>query len=482
MNGIAKAPGAEILSVADAYTADRAAQSSGVALESLIEAAGRSVAATIRSRWSKRPVAVLCGPGNNGADGLVTARALAAVGWPVRVGRIGGGGEAPTPALLDDAALVVDALFGVGLSRPIAGPAAALLDAARTRGLPGIAVDVPSGVDGDSGEARGPVLPACLTVTFFRRKPAHLLEPGRGLCGEIVVADIGIPARALDRIPVATWANGPALWESSFPWPGPGDHKHSRGHAVVMGGGPLTSGAGRLAARSALRVGAGLATVAVMPEAAAVHAAQQTAVMIANVLDTAAFHALLADRRRTAVLIGPGAGVSEGTRARVLAILDSKRPCVLDADALTVFQADPDVLLDRLHGDCLLTPHEGEFARLFAMQGDKLARARAAARRSGAVVLLKGSDTVIAAPDGQALICEQAPAALATAGSGDVLAGLALGLMAQGTGAMAAAGAACWLHAAAAEAHGPGLISEDLVEALPTALHRLRLRRKADHG
>jgi NAD(P)H-hydrate epimerase len=472
----------ELLTVAECAAVDRAALASGLDLAGLIERAGRAVAAGVRVRWTPRPVAVLCGPGNNGADGLVAARALARAGWPVRVGRLGVGGadhEPLAPAILDGAALVVDALFGAGLARPLRGTAAEVLAAARDRGLPSVAVDVPSGVTGDGGEAWGPVLPAALTVTFVRRKPGHLLEPGRSLCGEIVVADIGIPEPVVASVPAKARANDPGVWERALTFAGPGDHKHSRGHVVVAGGGPAASGAARLAAAAALRAGAGLVTTAVRTEALAVHAAHQTAVMVALAETAVDFAALLGDLGVDSVLVGPGAGVTPDTRERVLAALDSGRPCVLDADALTVFRDAPRALFDKLAPTCLLTPHEGEFRRLFAITGDKLSRARAAAATARAVVLIKGSDTVIAAPDGRALIAGDAPPWLATAGSGDVLAGLAAGLMAQGVPAFEAAGAACWLHATAARACGPGSTSEDLVAAVPGAVARLRARR---HG
>lgn len=487
-------PRAALLTVAECGAADRAAAARGVPTITLMENAGRAVAAVTRARRAPMPTLVACGPGNNGGDGFVVARLLAEAGWPVRVALLGDrsalGGDAATmaarwtgpvepldPASLGAAGLVVDALFGAGLSRPLDGAAGAFVEALGARALPIVAVDVPSGLDGDSGTHAGPVVRATTTVTFFRRKPGHVLLPGRALCGELIVAEIGIPDAVLAEIAPRAWLNGPALWESALRLPGPSDHKYTRGHVLVAGGGPDLSGAARLGARAALRVGAGLVTTVVAPEAAAVHAQHQTSVMVAVVEDARAFDRALEDPRRNALLIGPGAGRDAATRARVAGMLATGRPTVLDADALTAFAEAPDALFRRLGPHVLLTPHDGEYARLFDGAGDRLARARAAAARSGAVVLLKGADTVVAAPDGAAVINDNAPPWLATAGSGDVLAGLAVGLMAQALGAFAAGAAAAWLHGAAARTLGPGLTSEDLVEAIPAALARVAMRR-----
>ncbi|WP_431858927.1 NAD(P)H-hydrate dehydratase [Azospirillum sp.] len=468
--------------------ADALAISGGVPGPVLMENAGAAVARAIRARWSPRPVAVACGPGNNGGDGFVVARLLAEAGWPVRLGLLGeraalkgdaaqaaqrwtGAVEPLGPQLLDGAPLVVDALFGAGLARPLEGVARAVVET--MAGLTVVAVDVPSGVHGDTGAVLGAAPAAALTVTFFRCKPGHWLLPGRTLCGETVLADIGIPETVLDAIAPRCRENGPALWGARYPWPRVDSHKYARGHAVVMGGGRMT-GAGRLAARGALRAGAGLVTVACPPEAFAIYAAGSPSLIVEPVADDAAFAALLADARKNAVLLGPGAGVGVHTRARVLAALDAGKACVLDADALTSFAGAPGDLLDRLSGRCVLTPHEGEFARLFGQAGDKLTRARAAAARCGAVLLLKGADTVIAAPDGRAAINANAPPELATAGAGDVLAGLILGLLAQGMDGFDAACAGAWLHGEAAARIGPGLIAEDLPDALPAVLRRLK--------
>lgn len=466
---------------------DRLTIVSGISGAVLMESAGRSVAQTILQRWRPRPVLVLCGPGNNGGDGFVVARRLAEAGWPVRVALLvprdhlcgdaaiwQGPVEELAPEALDGAELVVDAIFGAGLSRALDVAITQTLATAAELGLTIVAIDVPSGLMGDTGANVGAVQ-ASLTVTFFRKKPGHLLQPGRALCGEVVVADIGTPMSVFDTLVPDAFENNPSLWLDALPMLQPDGHKYTRGHALICGGYPST-GAARLSARAAARVGAGLVTIAVEPHALPVYAAALTSVMVTPIADLADVDRLLADARYSGLLIGPGAGLSDATRERVLAMLNTGRPTVLDADALSVFKNDPDELMRSITGPCVLTPHEGEFKRLFDDTGDKLSRARNAAKRSGAILVLKGSDTVIAAPDGRAIINTNAPPTLATAGSGDVLAGLVLGLMTQGMEPFLAAAAAVWLHGAAATEFGIGLVAEDLSEVLPIVLQRLHAR------
>ncbi len=479
-----------LLTPAEMARADSAAMAAGTAGVELMENAGRAVADVVMARWSACRVLVLCGPGNNGGDGFVAARHLAAAGWPVRLAFLGGrgkiGGDAAHHAalwrepvlpldamLLEHADLVIDALFGAGLSRPIEGEACAMIEAMAKRRLPIVAVDVPSGIDGETGEVRGAAAPASVTVTFFRKKPGHLLLPGRLLCGEIVLADIGISAEVLAAIAPKTHENAPALWLDAYPWPTLDTHKYRRGHVLVAGGAVMT-GAARLAARAAARMGAGLVTVASPAAVWPVYAASLTGVIVRPIAGPQEFNELLADPRRNALLLGPGLGTTETSRAQVLAALATERAVVLDADALTLFADAPEVLFTAIRGPTVLTPHEGEFARLFRAGGDKLARARAAARESRATILLKGADTVIAAPDGRAVINGNGPPELATAGSGDVLAGMIVGLLAQGFDPFQAASAACWLHGDAAGAFGPGLVAEDLIDCLPAVLRRLK--------
>ena len=484
--------GTELLTSAQCGEADRFAIAHGTPGDALMEAAGEGIAGAIMERWSPRPVSVLCGPGNNGGDGFVVARYLRDSGWPVRVALLGdraklkgdakqaadrwdGPVENLSPAVLENAELAVDALFGAGLTRPLEGAAKQVVQAVESRGdLPCVAVDVPSGLDGDSGTVLGVAAACDLTVTFFRAKPGHVLLPGRMLCGERRVVDIGIPDAALGEIDSRTWINGPEIWGDALRWPRLDDHKYKRGHAVVAGGAEMT-GAARLASHAALRAGAGMVSVAVPRESFSIYAAALRAGIIAKPVDDhKAFADFIGDPRIAAVLMGPGNGVTLQTRARTQAALATGKPCVLDADALSVFADAPNELFSAIRGSAILTPHDGEYRRLFAFEGDRLTRARAAAAESGAVIVLKGGDTVVAAPDGRAAIAENAPADLATAGSGDVLAGFCVASLAQGLPAFEAAAAAVWLHGEAGTEIGPGLIAEDLPDALPDVLYRLR--------
>ena len=478
-----------LLDVRQMGEADRLTVAAGTSAIELMENSGKAVACEIQKRWNVCRVIVLCGPGNNGGDGFVTARYLLEAGWPVvRIALLGARdhlkGEARhhaelwhetieplTPAALGDAELVVDAIFGAGLSRALDGMAKETLAAVAKRKLPMVAVDVPSGVMGDTGEAFGAIA-AILTVTCFRKKPGHLLLPGRSLCGEVIVADIGTPPSVLEKIMPDTFENDPALWLSILPKPQDSGNKYTMGHALISGGYPMT-GAARMAARAAARTGAGLVTIAVPEISLPIYAASLTSIMVHPLTMPEDFNKMLDDRRLTAFLIGPGAGTGENTRIRVLSILATGRPIVIDADAITAFKDNPQSLDKAIAGPCVITPHEGEFSRLFDFKGDKLTRVRAAARRCGAIIVLKGSDTVIAAPDGRAIINSNAPPTLATAGSGDVLSGIVLGLLAQDMEPFLAAAAAVWLHGAAASEFGPKLMAEDLPDLLPSVFRRL---------
>ncbi len=469
---------------------DAAAIAAGTPGPVLMENAGRAVTRAITARFAPCPVAVLCGPGNNGGDGFVVARRLRTAGWPVRLAcmvpapKLRGDAaraaarwpdvvEPLAPAVLEGAGLVVDALFGAGLARDIAGPAAEVLDAVGRTGLPVVAVDIPSGIDGASGRVRGIAPRARLTVTFVRAKPGHYLLPGRLHRGELVIADIGIADRFVTGQDVGLRRNEPALWRHLLRRRTPLDHKYRFGHAYLLGGPAATTGATRLAALAALRAGAGLVSILCEREALDIYGAHMTAVMTKPFAAEAELSALLADSRITAQLHGPGAGVTPRTRRRTELLLRTGRPTVLDADALTVFAEDPPALFALLGAHCVLTPHDGEYARLFRHRGSRLERAQAAASESGAVVLLKGGDTVVAEPGGGATILAGAPPELATAGSGDVLAGLVTGLLAQGLPAFAAASAAVWIHAEAARRLNGPLAAEDLPPAIPAVLETL---------
>jgi hydroxyethylthiazole kinase-like uncharacterized protein yjeF len=483
----------EILTVAQCYEADRYATGHGVPSLTLMENAGRAVADEICRRWSRRPTAVLCGPGNNGGDGYVVGRLLKERGWdvwvetlvdtaelkgdPAEMARRWTGRTIPRRSTNPEAALYVDAMFGAGLSRPINGEAMLFADDSEHMPERVVAIDVPSGVHGDMRDLKATAqVNAGLTVTSFRKKPAHVLSPGRRYCGEVVVADIGIPSEAAAGSQL--FENYPALW--TYPWPSPDGHKYARGHCMVVSGPAHATGAARLAARGALRMGAGLVSVASPPEAVPVNAAALTAIMVKPFSSDAGLSDLLKDPRFNAVVIGPGCGVGQATGKLVAAVLASKAAAVVDADALTSFSDDPAELFRLLREPAVLTPHGGEFDRVFkdvlANSENRIEAARKAAAIAGCTVLLKGPDTVIAGPDGLATVNTHAPPTLATAGSGDVLAGFVGGLMAQGLDSYRAACAAAWLHGEAAFRFGPGLIAEDLPEMLPAVLRSLRDR------
>jgi hydroxyethylthiazole kinase-like uncharacterized protein yjeF len=446
----------ELLTPAQMYQADELAIASGITEAQLIENAGRAVAEEITRRYGARKTVVLCGPGNNGADGKVAARYLRQWGWPATISDDIAGAE-----------LIVDALYGAGLNRNFSHE---LADKINSAGVPIIAIDVPSGLDGLTGHPRGASVKADLTVTFFRKKPAHLLLPGRMLCGEVVVADIGFPAAVLPELKIQLCENTkpglPSLDSST--------HKYKRGHAVIVSGAKFNTGASRLAALAALKVGAGLVTIAGHEDELSVHAAHTTALMLAQTNTALALGMFLNDKRRNAGCIGPAAGVGSETSAKIRAVLASGAATVLDADALTSFAQNPTELFAAIaeypERPVILTPHEGEFARLFSDLADiseaKHERAVKAAKRSGAIIILKGADTVIASPDGRAAINSNAPPSLATAGSGDVLAGLVTGLLAQGMPAFEAACAAVWLHGEAATRCPRSFTAEDLVQGI----------------
>jgi hydroxyethylthiazole kinase-like uncharacterized protein yjeF len=495
----------ELLTTAAMRRADALAIAAGIPGQELMERAGRAVADHAAAHHPPGGrILIACGPGNNGGDGFVAARVLAEEGYHVEVYLLGSrealtgdaawaaegwqGEVRPVADLAPDASCrVVDALFGAGLSRDLDGEAAAAVTRINASGATVIAADIPSGIDGDTGAVRGVAIEAAETVTFVRRKPGHLLLPGRIHCGRVAVADIGITDDIIASLASPYTANAPDLWLKAYRRPEAGGHKYGRGHAVVVSGGIATTGAARLSARAALRAGAGLVTVASPPNALAVNAAHLTAVMVRPVDGAEGLLSFLADERLNAVVIGPGAGRGETTRALITVAAGAGRALVIDADGLTSFAGEGGdlaqlaALIVANRAPVVLTPHEGEFARLFKdvdevlRQPSKLLRAVAAARQTGAVVVLKGADTIIASPDGRAIINENGTPWLATAGTGDVLAGFIGGLLAQGMPGREAAAAGVWLHGAAAMAFGPGLIAEDLPDVLPRIWHRLLL-------
>lgn len=481
-----------LLTNAQTATADRLSAEAGVSVSALMRAAGEAIARAVLERFPGCPVLVLCGPGNNGGDGFVAAQVLANAGADVRVAclvdprTLKGDAAAAAADLqrpiertagldwagLDRRTVVVDALFGAGLSRPLDGEARVLVEALAKSGLAIVAVDVPSGVDGDTGAVKGVAAKAELTITFERKKPAHLLYPAREFCGEVRVEPIGIPAAVIARTAPTLWENDPLLWLDEWRAPGPGDHKYTRGKLTVLGGSKM-HGAALLAAHSAMRAGAGLATL-IVPEAADERYAARAELhlIIKAFQDLSELINELKEPRLRAAVIGPGAGDGADTRAAVDIVRRRGLPCVLDADALPFAVEAP------LTAQAVLTPHDGEFARIFphlvnGLKDDRVGSALAAARASGAVVVLKGAATIIASPDGRAVINGNAPSWLATAGSGDVLAGLIGGLLAQGMSGFAAAAAGVWLHGEAGRAVGIGLVASDLPEAIRPVLHAL---------
>jgi hydroxyethylthiazole kinase-like uncharacterized protein yjeF len=466
----------------------------------LMRRAGAAVASVVLERYPAALAAdVLCGPGNNGGDGYVVAKLLKEAGMSVRLwalGRPKPGTDAATAATecpieaksLSDFApspgsVVVDALFGAGLSKAIEGEAATAIEKCARTGIPVVAVDLPSGVSGESGQILGEAFRADATVTFFRKKPGHLLYPGRQLCGETTVAQIGIGPLVLDKIRPACFENTPALWGGDFPRLATDTHKYARGHVGVFSGGPYSTGAARLSARAAARAGAGAVTLLSPGSALQVNAAHLTSIILRKADSPEEVAEWIADRKPGAVVFGPGIGLQDRVGDFALKLIAASaglvRHIVFDADALTHLSRRRDEFLSafQAHGapQFILTPHEGEFARVFPEFASdenlsKLDRARKAAALAGATVILKGPDTVIASSDGRAAINANAAPWLATAGSGDVLAGIAAGLLAQGMPPFEAASAAVWLHAEVGARFGPGLIAEDLPDLLPPLL------------
>jgi hydroxyethylthiazole kinase-like uncharacterized protein yjeF len=490
----------EVLTTAEMERADRLTIAAGTPGFALMLSAGQAVAEAAMELVEEGSILVVAGPGNNGGDGFVAAAELAARGREVSVillcerdslqgdaASAAKGWKHPVlpfnPQAIGRPALIIDALFGAGLNRPVTGEPHDVIEAINANGALVLAVDLPSGINGTSGAVMGVAVRATETVTFFRRKPAHLLLPGRIHCGRVRVADIGIDPQVLEEIKPQTFENIPQTWRHAFPVPRIDGHKYARGHSIVVSGDIAATGAARMSARGSLRAGAGLVTLASPRDALAVNAAALTAVMVRPIDTVVEFAELLADKRFNACVVGPGAGLGERTRNFVLTALSARRGLVLDADALTSFAEAPDRLFEAIRASddpqVVLTPHEGEFPRLFSDISNKhplrskLERVRAAAERSGAIVLLKGPDTVVASPDGRATIAANAPPWLATAGAGDVLSGIIAGLLAQGVAAFEAASIGVWMHGEAAREAGPGLIAEDLSEVLPAVFRHL---------
>jgi hydroxyethylthiazole kinase-like uncharacterized protein yjeF len=492
-------PRRKILSVDGHRASDRFAIANGVTGLALMERAGEAIAHAIIARWAPRKVLVICGPGNNGGDGFVAARQLADCGWPVTVAlccppaqsrgdasimrdRWQGQSLPIDEVSVADYGLVIDAIFGAGLSRPLDGHALNLTETIAQAGHPVVAVDVPTGLHGDLARPFNAAIRADMTVTFHRLKPAHCLQPGRDICGEIICADIGIPGGWATEIAPEAEMNRPDCWPGIPQSRSSRTHKHEQGRLCVVSGGASSTGAARMAAMAGLRAGAGLVTLLAPPSAMQVNASHLTAVMLSRFEGAQGLIDALDTCRATATLIGPGCGVGTGTRDLVVAAASRAAPMVLDADALTSFENDPDHLFQHLRTNDVLTPHDGEFARLFPEISDsadnKIDRARAAAQKTGCTIVLKGADTVIAAYDGRVRVNLHASSALATAGAGDVLAGIAGAFLAQGHEGFDTASAAVWLHGDAGIRLGKGLVAEDLPTIMPGVIADLSRARR----
>lgn len=495
---------ADILTVRAMSAADAHAIQKGQSGIALMQTAGAALARAITSRFAARGTAVLCGPGNNGGDGWEVAQGLKAQGWDVTVFSL-----VERSALKGDAAiaasrwsgpvrpmetfephrhaLVVDALFGAGLSRPLEGLCADIAKQLDGSDSVVVSADIPSGLNGDLGRASGPVMRADLTVTFHRLKPAHLLQPGRSLCGEIVLADIGIPDSWSASIPACAQVNSPDLWALPCPLAMAQTHKHKRGRLCVLSGPPGSTGAAVLSARAGLIGGAGFVTLLSGAKDVADLSLSEPSLVVRALDNQQTLGRQLDGLRANGLVLGPGGGMTSLLKAQVIEALRSGVPLVLDADALSLFENDPQALFADLHEGVVLTPHAGEFARLFpglATKTDqnKIEVTQRAASICGAIILYKGADTVIATPDGRVRVNVHASPRLATAGTGDVLAGLIGSFLAQGMNAFDAASAGAFVHGEAGRLCGSGSTVNTVLAQLPEALARIRAlseRRKA---
>ncbi len=480
-----------VLTAGEMIAAERAAFGSGIPAFALMTRAGEGLANAILAKRKTGTILFLNGSGNNGGDGWVAAELLRRKGWQVKCCALKipddyscaaaeaygkwQGEVVEFPEDLSGFDVIVDALLGTGLVRPVEGRLAEWINAVNQTSAIKVAVDISSGVSSDTGEVLGTAFAADLTVTFSQKKRGHLLMPGLELSGDVDVVDIGI-----DPVAATVFENDPGIWKDQIPHPGKGDYKQTRGHLLVIGGEAGMSGAARMAARAGLRSGAGLVTTLAPAAALSTYAEKQLAVMSAGYETTKEFSKIVNSEKFSAFVIGPGNGVGAKTRGRVLEVLATGKPCVLDADALTSFEAKPEALFKALHDQAVLTPHLGEFRRLWPgldpshdSGADKITSTQDAAKRAGAVILLKGPDTVMAHPGGKTLVNIHASPDLATAGSGDVLAGIIGGFLAQKLKPLLAAGAGAWIHGEAGTRLGQGLIAEDLIEEIPMVLKKL---------
>lgn len=473
------------------YQADNLTIKAGISGTSLMANAGQVVADELTQRLPVQEALIICGTGNNGGDGFIVAKLLSQAGWPVKLAIHGNPktikGDAKWALAqydgpiyhtedveIPNSGLIVDAILGAGLNRPLSNDLEDLITKINKSQAFVCSIDVPTGLNGANGLCNKITVNADLTICFFRAKPGHFLLPGRSCCGELISANIGIDNDVLDQIKPSIFLNQPNLWLDKIRWPDLSDHKYKRGHVLMIGGAKLL-GAARLSALAAARIGAGLVTLAVPAAVWPIQSACMTSVMVESF--DPKIGPDLSDARRNVIIIGPGLGLQAEHKKLVLDILKTERSCVLDADALSLFADNPSELFSALHTKCVLTPHSGEFSRLFQLEGDKLSQLTKAVQQTGATVLLKGADTIIAAANGLMVINHNAPAYLATAGSGDVLSGCIAGLLANGMNGFDAACAAVWLHGQAANNLGFGLLAEDLPLELPKVLAKLKANR-----
>lgn len=487
----------EVLSIAQARMADRLTIEAGTSSFSLLSTAGLRVFEYTQSLIDDNArILVACGTGNNGGDGLITAQLLIENGYNVDVALMSEAkslkGDAhqalqqlscPLLSLIDTRpdhyTLIIDAVLGVGLDRCVSDSLAVWIRAVNESSVPVISIDIPTGIHGETGAVLGVAIRADHTVTFYRKKIGHLLYPGRAHAGHLSVASIGISDALVDELTPTVYENLPSLWKSHLPVLSWSSHKYERGYTVVLVG--TATGAARLTAYAALRAGAGVVTLASPSHLSNIVASHVTCEMIKHINNADELQIYLKDSRITSVVLGPGMGISEQTRQMVSAALTSNKNVLLDADAISSFE-NLEIELFTLIAKCtqsvVLTPHKGEFQRLFkslnlASSSSKVDVTREAARQSGAVVVYKGADTVIAAPSGRCAINTNSPVGLATAGSGDVLVGTIAGWISQNVGDFEAACMGCWLHGEAATEFGPGLIASDIANEYPKILKKL---------
>lgn len=482
----------KIFTAANVKEADEMSEKLGTPAIVLMNNAGRKVAELtekiIKQKKCGDAIYVICGAGNNGGDGLVAAKYLKNKGYDIRVGLVGdfrkitpltqnalesavsAGIEAETfdKEYLLQSDVVIDAIFGVGLKRDIEGEIADVIKEINNSKSLKIAVDIPSGVCADTGSIKSVAVNADATVTFQNPKLGNLLLPGKENCGELFIEDIGIPEEVVDLIESIYLLNTPELWQHLLPKPKLSDHKYTKGHVVVIGGDIESTGAAKLASEAALRTGSGLVTIACDAESLPIYATSLKSVMAKKVKDPELLEKFISERKVNTVIIGPGSGNDLYSALRVTTCLDAGLRCIIDADVFTNFKNKPQDLVKALkkNKNCVLTPHEGEFKRVFKLEGNKVERASQAAKSCDNVVVLKGNDTVIAAPDGRIVINNNAPTYLATAGSGDVLSGIIGGLLAQGMPLFEAACAGVYLHSETANKLGKGMIAEDIAKQI----------------